>query len=153
MTEQTFPVFHEFAPSCYTPELLEEHLLGANNALCTMREEIMPDLKNEALALMSDYGYDTVQIIEHIFRSLEVWSDVHLKYLYDEADWAEAQILNKMECYEASKHFEDYMNPPIDCPMSDEDEITICLKAHEIPNGDCVDCTEPCCPQSFYGTP
>ena len=54
---------------------------------------------------------------------------------------------------EIADNFEDYMNPPIDCPMSDEDEITICLKAHEIPNGDCVDCTEPCCPQSFYGTP
>lgn len=104
--------FHEFTPSCYTPERLEEHLLGANNALCTLREEIMPDFKNDALALMSEYGYDTVQIIEHIFHSLEVWSDVHLKYLQDEADWAEAQILNKMECHEASTHFEDYMNPP-----------------------------------------
>lgn len=143
MTEQTFPVFHEFEPSCYTPELLEEHLLGANNALCTMREEIMPDLKNEALALMSDYGYDTVQIIEHIFRSLEVWSDVHLKYLYDEADWAETQILNKMECHEASKHFEDYMNPPVE-----EDEITICREAHPVRNGDCAMCNEICCSMS-----
>lgn len=110
--EWRLPEIHEFTPECYTPELLEEHLLGANNALATLCEEILPDLKSESLALMSQYGYDTVQIIEHIFKSINIWSDVHMKYLYDEAEWAEGRILYKMECHEASKHFEDYMNPP-----------------------------------------
>ena len=103
---------HEFEPSCYTLETLDEHLLGANNALCTMTEEFLPDLKNEALALMSEYGYDTVQIIEHIFHNLEVWSEVHMNYLYEEAEWTRNEIMTKMECHEASTHFEDYMNQP-----------------------------------------
>lgn len=47
----------------------------------------------------------------------------------------------------------DNLSDMYESQTSDENEITICLKAHEVPNGDCVDCTEACCPQSFYGTP
>lgn len=108
--------FHEFVPGCYTLDTLDEHLLGANNALCTLAEEIMPDLKNEAIALIKEHDCDPVQVIEQTFRNISVWIDVHLRYLEDEAEWTRNEILKKMEyqqeCHEASEHFEDYMNVP-----------------------------------------
>lgn len=55
-----------------------------------------------------------------------------------------AEIGNKMECHEASLHFEDYMNEP-ESQMSD---IEICRNNHPQRNGDCAFCTEVCCPQS-----
>lgn len=59
------------------------------------------------------------------------------------------EVLYKMECHEASKHFEDYMNPPSGTRPQDDDgyyeAIKICQNNHKVYHNDCEKCTEPCC--------
>lgn len=129
---------------------------------------IEPDTEINVLALDSDDGLDYINgfmeaidtfsyfsrkliekecrgrldddMIHEIINRIKIF-EMDYQLLHDRvAD----DIFQQMECHEASKHFEDYMNEP-ECQTSD---IEICRNNHPQRNGDCAFCTEVCCPQS-----
>ena len=109
-----------------------DYLDGFDNGLHNLYYEVMSILRNTTgiTDKMLHEIITKMSILEMDYTSL--------------AEAVKADILQQMECHEASKHFEDYMNEP-ESQMSD---IEICRNNHPQRNGDCAFCTEVCCPQS-----
>ena len=112
--------FHEFVPECYTLDTLDEHLLGANNAFASLVEELYQDKRGFEAEITRAYDnrdYKKLMwLINNLYTSIRSFTEIHMDYLEDEAEWTRNEILKKMEyqqeCHEASEHFEDYMNVP-----------------------------------------
>ncbi len=143
---------YEYNPKLYSLEEIDCAELTANNVVESLREEMDYFIKtilaeHEQKLRQTDTMYIFNRICHHMWDKL----DFVEKYYFDECEKTRKAILEQMECHEASKHFEDYMNEP-ECQTSDivddyDISIKMCQKkAHY--KGECEKCTEVICPYS-----
>lgn len=136
---------YEYNPKLYSLEEIDCAELTANNVVESLREEMDYFIKvvlAEHKQKLNDT--DTMHIFNIICHHMWYELDFVEKYYFDECEKTRKAILEQMECHEAAKHFEDYMNEP----ESQTSDIEICRNNHPQRNGDCAFCTEVCCPQS-----
>lgn len=138
---------YEYDPKFYGLQEIECAELTANN-VCEMLREEMEDYTNRIMLEFENKLRDTDTL--HIFCKIchQMWSEIDSiqKYYFDECDKTRDVILEQMECHEASKHFEDYMNPPHvsrepDC-YRDTSLEKFCDKycSHERGTEECIGC-------------
>lgn len=109
--------------------------IQALEEIICLNEQLKTNLEQIRLAVNDGVNHQALYLLDILLED----NDSHTDYCKQ----CQEEILADMECTEASNHFKDYMNPPIE-----EDEITICQQMHETRKSDCNKCTEPCCPMS-----
>ena len=108
-----------------------------------LNEQLKSNLEQIRLAVNDGVNHQALRLLDILLED----NDSHTDYCKQ----CQEEILVAMECHEASTHFEDYMNEPIESQTSDNDvPYENCMNMHNEATSsiECLECNKSDCPYS-----